>query len=146
MVQHRVEKVARSHADRTIGGLEVDRCGLVNARRSLVDYREPRVDRGAMPREDLAVDRGGKHHIGALPNPLKRRLKTLRGRAKTLAGNDDKTPTRREARQRRKHMLAGGLPEPAFDMVGRGEGRVHYDDRRRDGPIQPVVDRRGIVV
>ncbi len=53
-----------------IGGLEVDRCGLFNARRALVDYCEPRVDRGAMPREDLAVDGGGKHHIGALPEPL----------------------------------------------------------------------------
>ena len=53
-----------------IGGLNIARRGLFNARRALVDYREPRVNRGAMPREDLAVNGGGKHHIGAMCDPL----------------------------------------------------------------------------
>ncbi len=128
-----------------IGGLYVDRRGRFSASRALVDHREPRVDRGAMPREDLAVDGGGKHHIGARSDPLKRRLEGVRGGAEALARDDDKAPTRREARQGGQDMLAGGLPEPTLDMVRRGEGRVHHDDRGRDRAIQTIVDRGRIM-
>lgn len=43
-------------------------------------------------------------------------------------------------------MLAGGMPEPTLDMVRRRKRRVHHDDRGRDRPIQPVIDRGGIVI
>ena len=43
-------------------------------------------------------------------------------------------------------MLTGCLAEPAFDMVCRGEGWVHHDDRGRDRPIEAVIDRGGIVI
>ena len=99
-----------------------------------------------MPREDLAVDRGRKHQIGALANPLKRRLERFRGGTKALASDDNETPTRRKAGESRKNVLAGGLPKPTLDMVRSRKRRVHHDDRGRDRPIQPVVDRRGIVI
>ena len=37
-------------------------------------------------------------------------------------------------------MLAGGLPEPALDMVRGGKRRVHHDDRRRDGTVEAVIN------
>ena len=129
-----------------VGALDVDGLSLCFVGCALVDHREPRVNRGAMPREDLAVDGGGKHHIGALANPLKRRLEGFRRGAEAFASDDDKTSARREACEGGQDMSAGCLREPALDMVRCGEGRVHCDDRRRDRPIQPVVDRGGIVI
>ncbi|ARU03147.1 hypothetical protein LOKVESSMR4R_03924 (plasmid) [Yoonia vestfoldensis] len=96
--EHCVEKVGGGRADRMVDGLAFDRCDLISASRTLVDHRQPCVDRGAMPRKDLAVDSGGKYHIGALCDPLKRRLKGFRRGAEALAGDDDKPPTRRETR------------------------------------------------
>ena len=129
-----------------IGGLDVVRSFLLFADRALVDHGQPRVDRGAMSREDLAIDGGRKHHIGTLANPLECRLEGFRRGSETFASDDDKTPTRCKARQGGKHMLAGCLPEPALDMVGRRKRRVHHDDRGHDRAIKPVVDRGGIVI
>ena len=115
-----------------VGGLDIAGCFPLVASCALVDHGEPRVDRGAMPREDFAVDRGGKYHLGALADPLKRRLEAAQRGAEAFARDDDKSPTGCEARQRGQNVLAGGLPELTLDMVGRGKRRVHDDDRGRD--------------
>ncbi len=140
------EKITRGRADRMIGGVNISRCGLFSTSRALIDYRQPRVDRGAMPCEDLAVDGGRKHDIGALADPLKCRLEGFQRGTEAFAGDDDKPPTRREACQGGKHMLTGRLPKPALDMVGSGKRRVHHHDRGRDRAIKTIVDRGSIVV
>lgn len=129
-----------------IGGVNISRCGLFSTSRALIDYRQPRVDRGAMPCEDLAVDGGRKHDIGALADPLKCRLEGFQRGTEAFAGDDDKPPTGREACQGGKHMLTGRLPKPALDMVGSGKRRVHHHDRGRDRAIKTIVDRGSIVV
>ena len=111
---------------------------------TLVDDGEPRVDRGAVPGIDGAVDRRGEHDASAL---LQADEGVAPGRIvgrEARAGDGDKPSAVGEPRQRGSDMAERRIGHAPLDMRRRRERRVHQNDGRRDARVEMIVDMRGV--
>ena len=98
--------------------------------RQLVDHGQARGNRGAVGREHLAGNRGGKDESACLLEFSKGVLPgRIMGRA-VRAGDGDKPPAGGKPRKRRAHVAQGCIADPALDVDRCRERRVHQHEAR----------------
>ena len=107
---------------------------------TLVDHGEPRLDRGAVPGIDRAVDRSREDDGAALLEALEVLAPGRAVRREARLRDGDKAPALGEPRQRGRHMPQRRVRPAPVDIGERRERRVHQNDGGADAGTEVVVD------
>jgi len=113
--------------------------------RNAVDHRQARVDRGAVARIGLAGERCREDNAAFLLHPHEAVAPGRLVGTDIAAGDGDKASAVGKTRKRRSDMPDRGFGEAALDMRRCREGRIHQNDARPDGGIEPVMNLLGVV-
>ena len=112
--------------------------------RNPVDDREPRVDAGAVPGIDAAVDGGGEPEGGRAGEiGIERPDVRVQGIVGCSRQNHEAAAIGHAA-QGRADMADGRVAHAPLDIGRRGEGRIHQHANRRDARVEIIVDLLGV--
>ena len=110
-----------------------------------VDDRQARFSAGAVAGIGPAIDGRREHDAAALLQSDEAVAPGGIVGGKAGAGNGDQAAAFGETRQRGREVTQRRVRDPAVDMGGDREGRVHQHDARPHGVVEMVVDVRCVV-
>ena len=112
--------------------------------RNPVDDREPRVDAGAVPCIDAAVDGCGEPEGGRAGEIGIERPDVRVQRIVGCSRQNHEAAALGHAAQGRADMADGRVAHAPLDIGRRGEGRIHQHANRRDARVEIIVDLLGV--
>lgn len=111
----------------------------------LVNDGQAGLDGGAVALEQVAVERAAEDDGGVFADGIEGFRPAGIVRREAFAGDGDQAAARRQAPERRHHVLEVHAGPRVVHVRGGGEGRVHQYHGRHEAVVEEVVDVGGVV-